>query len=313
LVKTLRIGTRGSTLALAQANWVKGEIERHWPEAAVTLEIIRTSGDRFLDASLQAIGGKGVFTKEIEEGLLRGEIDLAVHSMKDLPTELAPGLAIIAVPEREDGRDVLVARGGTRLGDLPAGARIGTGSLRRKAQLLHYRSDLAVAAMRGNVDTRLKKLDAGEADALVMAAAGLHRIGREDRITEFLGEDICLGAVAQGALAIEGRDDHGLREELEFLHDVPTQLEVAAERGLLKRLGGGCYVPVGARAHIYGELIEIAGMVADPSGKALCRAELAGLAVKADDLGKELADRLLSQGAEQILTRLRAEQVQGNS
>jgi hydroxymethylbilane synthase len=307
VVKTLRIGTRGSTLALAQANWVKGEVKRHWPEAAVTLEIIKTSGDRFLDASLQAIGGKGVFTKEIEEALLRGEIDLAVHSMKDLPTELAPGLAIIAVPEREDARDVLVARGGARLRDLPAGARIATGSLRRKAQLLYYRSDLAVAAIRGNVDTRLRKLDTGEADALVMAAAGLKRIGREDRIVEFLGDDICLGAVAQGALAVEGRDDDGLREELEFLHDVPTQLEVAAERGLLNRLGGGCHVPVGARARIYGELIEIAGVVADPSGEGLCRAELAGLAVKAEDLGKELADRLLSQGAKQILTRWRAE------
>jgi hydroxymethylbilane synthase len=306
-VKTLRIGTRGSALALAQANWLKGKIELQWPEAAVGLRIIKTSGDRFVEASLQAIGGKGVFTKEIEEALLNREIDVAVHSMKDLPTELAPGLAVIAVPEREDPRDVLVARGGARLNDLPAGARIGTGSLRRKAQLLHHRADLSVAPIRGNIDTRLNKLDAGEADALVMAAAGLKRIGREDRITEFIPADICVGAAAQGALAIEARADDPLREECEFLNDLPTYLEAQAERGLLKRLGGGCHVPVGARAQVYGELMQIIGVVADPSGHDIFRAELVGMAVKAEELGKELADRLLSQGAEKILLGLQPE------
>ena len=306
-MKTVRIGTRGSALALAQANWLKGELERQWPQAEVNLRIIKTSGDRFVEASLQAIGGKGVFTKEIEEALLSREIDLAVHSMKDLPTELAPGLAIIAVPEREDPRDVLVARSGARLSELPAGARIGTGSLRRKAQILHYRADLSVAPMRGNIDTRLKKLDAGEADALVLAAAGLKRIGREDRISEFLPGDICVGAAAQGALAVEARDDEPLREEYEFLNDVPTYLEVRAERGLLKRLGGGCHVPVGARAQVYGELIEIIGVVADPGGHEFFKAELAGLAMKAEELGKELADRLLSQGAQKLLARLQPE------
>ncbi|MGH7929708.1 MAG: hydroxymethylbilane synthase [Candidatus Binatia bacterium] len=307
VVKAFRIGTRGSTLALAQANWVKSEIERQWPEATVSLQIIKTSGDRFVEASLQAIGGKGVFTKEIEDALLKGEIDLAVHSMKDLPTELAPGLAVIAVPEREDPRDVLVSRNATRLSELPAGARIGTGSLRRKAQLLHHRSDLSVVPIRGNIDTRLKKLEVGEVEALVMAAAGLKRINREDRICEFLSGDICVSAVAQGALAIEARDDQSLREELEFLHDEPTYLEVQAERGLLGRLGGGCYVPVGARAQVYGELMEINAIVADPDGGELCRAELAGLAVKAEELGKELADRLLSQGAQEILARVQRE------
>jgi hydroxymethylbilane synthase len=289
---------------LAQANWLKAEIERRWTDTAASLQIIKTSGDRFVEAALQAIGGKGVFTKEIEEALLAGEIDLAVHSMKDLPTALAPGLAIIAVPEREDPRDVLVARAGARLSELPNGARIGTGSLRRKAQLLHYRADLLVAPIRGNIDTRLKKLDAGEADALVMAAAGLKRIGREDRISEFLSANVCVGAAAQGALAIESRDDPSLREEFEFLNDLPTQLEVEAERALLKRLGGGCHVPVGARAQIYGELIEIVGVVADPDGHELCKAELAGMALKAEELGKELADRLLSGGAEKLLGRL---------
>ena len=292
---------------MAQANWVKTEIERHWPEATVSLAIIKTSGDRLIEASLQAIGGKGVFTKEIEEALLRNEIDLAVHSMKDLPTELAPGLAILAVPEREDPRDVLVSASGARFNELPAGARIGTGSLRRKAQLLHCRSDLSVEPIRGNIDTRLNKLDAGAVDALVMAAAGLKRIAKADRISEFLAADICVSAVAQGALAIQGRDDRGLAEELEFLHDLPSYLEVQAERALLSRLGGGCYVPVGARAQIYGELIEIDAIVADPNGHEFYRAELAGMAEKAEALGKELADRLLSQGAQKILARLQGE------
>ncbi|HEX2229638.1 MAG TPA: hydroxymethylbilane synthase [Candidatus Binatia bacterium] len=303
-MKPLRIGTRGSALALAQANWVKNEIERQRPGTVVSLEIIKTSGDRFVEASLQAIGGKGVFTKEIEEALLGGEIEIAVHSMKDLPTELTPGLAILAVPEREDPRDVLVSCGGARLMELPAGARIGTGSLRRKAQVLSCRPDLVVTAIRGNIDTRLNKLDAGEVEALVVAAAGLIRIGREDRISEFLSGDICVSAVAQGALAIEGRDDEVTREELAFLHDVPTALEVQAERALLRRLGGGCYVPVGARAQVYGELMEINAIVADPNGSPLCKAELAGMAEKAEALGKELADRLLGQGAQQILASL---------
>jgi hydroxymethylbilane synthase len=302
-VKTLRIGTRGSALALAQANWVKSEIESQWPEAVVSLEIIKTSGDHFVEASLQAIGGKGVFTKELEDALLRGDIDLAVHSMKDLPTEVAPGLAILAVPEREDARDVLVSRSGARFNELPAGARIGTGSLRRKAQLLHWRPDLSVAPIRGNIDTRLKKLDAGEVDALAMAAAGLKRIDRVERVSEFFSLDICVSAVAQGALAVQGRKDEKLAEELEFLNDISTYLEVEAERALLKRLGGGCSVPVGARAQIFGELIEINAVVADPEGDEFYKAELAGMAEKAETLGKELADRLLTQGAQKILSR----------
>jgi hydroxymethylbilane synthase len=303
-VKALRIGTRGSALALAQTNRVKGEIERQWRDAAVTLEIIKTGGDQFVEASLQAIGGKGVFTKEIEDALLRGEIDLAVHSMKDLPTELAPGLAVLAVPEREDARDVLVSRNGAHLDELSVGARVGTGSLRRKAQLLRFRSDLAVVPIRGNIDTRLKKLDAGEVDALVLAAAGLNRIGKSARITEFLSSDVCVSAVAQGALAIEGREDERLREELDFLNDLPSCLEIEAERALLKRLGGGCYVPVGARAQVFGELIEIRAVVADPEGGDCYKAELVGMAEKAQALGKELADRLLNQGAQKILSRL---------
>jgi hydroxymethylbilane synthase len=303
-MRDLRIGTRGSALALAQANWVREEILRHWPAVSVNLQIIKTSGDRLPDASLQAAGGKGLFTKEIEDALLRGEIDLAVHSMKDLPTELAAGLAIVAVPEREDPRDVLVTRNGARLSELPPGARVGTGSLRRKAQLLRHRPDLAVTPIRGNVDTRLRKLDAGEVDGLVMAAAGLKRIGAEARITEFLDVDVCVSAVAQGALAIEGRADDSLREELEELTDLPTFFETEAERALLQRLDGGCHVPVAARAQVFGELIEIRAVVADPEGSEIYKADLAGMAEKAQTLGRELADRLLAQGARQILARL---------
>jgi hydroxymethylbilane synthase len=304
LVTGIRIGTRGSTLALAQANWLKAEIERQRPDAAVTLQVIKTSGDRFVEAPLQALG-KGVFTKEIEDALLANEIDLAVHSMKDLPTELASGLAVIAVPEREDPRDVLVARGAASLSDLAQGARIGTGSLRRKAQLLHHRADLIIAPIRGNIDTRLKKLDGGEVDALVMAAAGLKRIGRTARIAEFLAVSICTPAPAQGALAVEARDDAALREEFEFLNDLPSYLEVQAERALLKRLGGGCQVPVGARAEIFGELMEITAIVADSRGQELCKAELAGMAQNAEDLGKALADRLLGLGADKLLEQVR--------
>jgi hydroxymethylbilane synthase len=303
-VREVRIGTRGSALALAQANWLKQEIERQRPDVAVTLEVIKTSGDRLVETPLQALG-KGVFTKEIEDALLANDIDLAVHSMKDLPTELASGLAVIAVPEREDPRDVLVARGNACLSELSQGARVGTGSLRRKAQLLHHRADLIVAPMRGNIDTRLKKLDAGEVDALVMAAAGLKRIRRAERITEFLPRNLCTPAPAQGALAVEGRDDAALREEFDFLNDLPTCLEVQAERALLKRLGGGCQVPVGARAEIFGELMEITAVVADARGQELCRAELAGMAQNAEDLGRALADRLLGLGADKLLEQLR--------
>jgi hydroxymethylbilane synthase len=300
-VTAIRIGTRGSALALAQANWVKRQIENHYPGRMVELTIIKTSGDRFTDAALQAIGGKGVFTKEIEEALLRREVDLAVHSMKDLPTDLAPGLVIAAVPAREDARDALVAANGKGLSGLPSGAKIATGSLRRQAQLRHYRSDLCLVAMRGNVDTRLRKLDAGEADALIMAAAGLKRLGREDRITEFIPSEICVSAVAQGALALETLEDSAARQEIFFLLDSTTFAEVTAERAFLKRLGGGCHVPVGARASVERDGLTMKGIVAHPDGSSLYRATIAGQTEKAADLGKELAERLLRNGADKIL------------
>jgi hydroxymethylbilane synthase len=297
----IRIGTRGSALALAQSNWVKSQLEQHYPETAIELRIIKTSGDRFLDTPIQNLGNKGAFTKEIEDALLGGEIDLAVHSMKDLPTELPRGLAIAAMPKREDPRDVLVTREGIGLDDLPPGAALGTGSLRRKAQLLHHRADLSVVPIRGNVDTRLRKLDEGLFDALVMAAAGLRRIGRADRISEFLGDEICVSAVAQGALGLESRQDDALRERLAFLHDPATSAEITAERAMLDRLGGGCHVPIGARATMTGRELKIIGVVASVDGNRVCRCVATGPADQATELGDRLATELLSQGADKLL------------
>jgi hydroxymethylbilane synthase len=302
-VRLIRLGSRGSMLAIAQSTWVQQQLVRHHHDLQVELSVIKTSGDRFIDRPIARIGGKGVFTKEIEEALLANHIDIAVHSMKDLPTELAPGLTIAAVPEREDARDVLVTRNHCALGELPAGARIGTGSLRRRAQLLYRRKDLHVTPIRGNVDTRLKKLDSAEVDALIMAAAGLKRIGREERIDEYLPDAICVSAVAQGALAIETREeDVDTRELLRLLHDPKTFAEVSAERALLARLGGGCQVPIGARARVVDEDLSLIGVVASPDGSRLCRGETSGPARQAIDVGQRLADQLINQGAAQLIT-----------
>jgi hydroxymethylbilane synthase len=300
-MKSIRIGTRGSTLALAQTAWVEKRLKERYPDARIETILIKTSGDRFLETSVQAMGGKGIFTKEIEDALLRHEIDIAVHSMKDLPTELSAGLIVAAISQREDPRDVLVSAGAKKLSDLSAGAKIGTGSLRRTAQLRHYRRDLTLVPIRGNVDTRLKKLDAGQYDALVMAAAGLIRINREERITEYISNNVCLSAVGQGALGLESREDDAIREELSFFHDAATFAEVIAERSFLNRLGGGCHVPVGARGVAEGEKLTLFGVVANPDGSTLFRGETSGSVTHAEELGCELAERLFFQGARQIL------------
>jgi hydroxymethylbilane synthase len=300
-MKPIRIGTRGSKLALAQTAWVKAQIEEQYPNIRIETVLIKTSGDRFSETNIRAIGGKGIFTKEIEDALLSGEIDFAVHSMKDLPTELPAGLMVTAIPKREDPRDVLVSAHGTRLNQLSAGARIGTGSLRRSAQIMHYRQDLSVMPIRGNVDTRLNKLDRGEFDALVMAAAGLKRIGREEKITEYISNEICLSAAGQGALGLESRQDDPIREQLSFLHDPVSFAEVSAERSFLRRLGGGCHVPVGASAVAKGEKLMLFGVIASPDGRSLYRGEASGSVVDANELGRELAERLLSRGAQAIV------------
>jgi len=304
-VSQLRIGSRGSTLALAQASWVKRQIEEHLPELQVELRTIRTGGDRFIDAPIKEIGGKGIFTKEIEEALTGGEIDLAVHSLKDLPTQLPAGLTLLAVPKREDASDVLISRSGAKLADLEHRATIGTGSLRRKAQLLAYRADLQIAPLRGNIDTRLKKLDNGEFDAVVLAAAGLRRIGRDNYITQFLPDEICVSAVGQGALGIEARDETDLRERLVFLHDAQTFAEVAAERAFADRLGSGCHVPIGARARVLGNELKIIAVVASLEGQKICRGEIVGHVSEAVELGQNLAGRLTSDGADKLLAPFR--------
>lgn len=297
----VRIGTRGSALALVQANWVKTRLLEREPTLSVEIRKIKTSGDRLPDLPLANLGGKGVFTKEIEEALLREEIDLAVHSMKDLPPHLPSGLVIAATPPREDPRDALVTRTSGSFKTLKPGTRIGTGSLRRQAQLLHARPDLMVVPIRGNVDTRLRKLDQGEVDALVLAAAGLKRLGREQRIGEHLTDDICVSAAAQGCLGIETREQSATHAHLAFLHDPDAFVEVAAERAMLDRLGGSCRVPIGARARLDSDKLHLVGVVASPDGKRLCRSNLTGDKNEAVDLGNRVAEELLRQGARELL------------
>ena len=299
----LRIGTRRSPLALVQAEWVRGRIREHHPQATVEVVPIRTSGDRFRDVPIEKIGAKGVFIKEIEEALLEGAIDVAVHSMKDLPTEIPEGLAIAAVPVREDPRDVLISHIAGSLAELPAGARVGTGSLRRRAQVLNCRPDLTVVPIRGNVDTRLAKLRRGEVDALVLALAGMKRLGREREATQPLPPETWLSAVAQGALGLETRS-HEV-ERLRFLNHEPSALEVEAERAFLGRLEGGCQVPVGARAVVAEDRVALAGMVAEASGRQIFRGEISGARADAASLGVQLAERLLDEGAGVVLREAR--------
>jgi len=300
-MKVIRIGTRGSRLALAQAGWVKRMLQERNPYLKVEMVIIKTSGDRFLTVPIGAIGGKGIFVKEIEEALVQKKIDLAVHSMKDLPTEIPTGLIIAVITEREDPRDGLVSMDQRGLKDLPSGTRVGTGSLRRQAQILHYRPDLMVLPIRGNIDTRLKKLARGEVEALIMAVAGLKRIGRGDRVTEYLPPEICLSAVGQGALGLESRVEGPVIQEVAFLHHAPTSVEVSAERAFLKRLGGGCQIPVGAWGCVTEDQIKLMGVVGDADGGRLLKGEVVGPLGEAEKLGKELAERLLQEGAGEIL------------
>src|SRR5438093_443609 len=251
-VRTLRLGTRGSALALWQANWTKSQLEQRWPALAVELVEIKTTGDKILDVPLAKIGGKGLFTKEIDEALLEGRIDLAVHSLKDVPFQLPEGIDFAAIPEREDPRDAFVSNG-PKLQELSAGARIGTSSLRRQVQLRHRFPALNLVMLRGNVDTRLRKLTAGEFDGIILAAAGLKRLGHEARITQILDDDIMVSAVGQGALGIVCRSGDGAtRAELQVLDHFETRTAVMAERGLLRALGGSCQVPVAGRAKLDG-------------------------------------------------------------
>jgi len=292
----LVIASRGSQLALWQARWV----ERQLVEAgrACRIEIIKTTGDKITDVPLAQVGTKGLFTKEIEEALLDGRADLAVHSLKDLPTELPAGLVLAAVPVREDSRDALVGR---RLADLPRGAKVGTSSLRRSAQLRQNRPDLVIEAVRGNLDTRLRKLDEGRYDAIVLAAAGLKRLGWGDRIAELLPPEVMCPAVGQGALAIETRETGAGREACAALDNAATHAAVTAERAVLAALGGGCQVPIGAHATVTGGRLRIRAVVASPDGAEVVRGESEGPSAEAARIGADLGAELLGRGARRIL------------
>lgn len=303
--RVLRIGTRGSRLALAQSHWVKSCVERRWPEVTVELVTITTSGDRFLDQPLSAIGGKGLFVKEIEEALTAKTIDCAVHSMKDVPGVLAPGLTIAAVPEREDARDVLLTTAGVQFDKLPRGARLGTSSLRRMALVRAARPDLAVSSLRGNVDTRLRKLDRGELDAIVLAAAGLRRLGIARDSAQFFDPQQFVPAIGQGALAIECREDETTELLAPFDDDV-TRLAVTAERAFLLRAGGSCRTPLAAHARVTGDRIELRALIASPDGTRVVRGARTGSAAAAAETGTALCDELLGKGGAEILRALEA-------
>lgn len=301
----LRIGTRGSKLAVTQSEWVKEQITNQYPDLQVELVRIKTKGDRILDSPLSQIGGKGLFVKEIEEALLRKEVDLAVHSIKDVPADLPEGLRIMVYPKREDPRDAFISLNYKRLSDLPQGASLGTGSLRRSAQLLALRPDLRIIAMRGNVDTRLAKLETGDLHAIILASAGLNRLGLSNRIGSMLSIDELLPAIGQGALGLEMReDDEEQFALLHFLNDPITELTVRAERSFLKKLEGGCQVPIAGYARLNNDNLHLQGMVAELDGTKIIKDEISSTKEQPEEIGVMLAEKLLRAGADKILTRV---------
>jgi hydroxymethylbilane synthase len=298
----LRIGTRGSPLALWQANHVAALLRPLASPRSVELVEIETAGDRVSDTALSQIGGEGVFTKEIQRALLAGTVDIAVHSLKDLPTIVVEELTLGAVPKRGPSGDVFVSRRHARFDELPPGATVGTGSLRRRAQALHRRPDLKLVNIRGNVETRLRKLDEQNFDAIILAQAGLERLGLAEHITEILDPTWMLPAVGQGALGLECRaDDRTTRDLLQPLNDVATRQAVLAERALLRGLGGGCLMPIGAAARVEGEWLTLRGAVLSSDGSRRVAAETIGAPEDATALGQRLAEMLLAQGAHELL------------
>ncbi|EKM95954.1 porphobilinogen deaminase [Stutzerimonas degradans] len=300
--REIRIATRKSALALWQAEYVKARLEAAHPDLTVSLVPMVSRGDKLLDAPLAKIGGKGLFVKELETALLENEADIAVHSMKDVPMEFPAGLGLYCICEREDPRDAFVSNTYDSLDALPAGAVVGTSSLRRQAQLLARRPDLKIQFLRGNVNTRLAKLDAGEYDAIILAAAGLIRLGFGERIRSSIGVDESLPAGGQGAVGIECRSaDSEVHQLLACLNDSATAMRVTAERALNKRLNGGCQVPIACYAVLEGEQLWLRGLVGQPDGSLLLRAEGRAPAAEAEALGVRVAEDLLAQGAERIL------------
>ncbi len=304
-MKRLVIGTRGSKLARTQTEWVADRLRESHKTLAIEIKIIRTTGDRDQSTPLPAIGGKGLFTQELDQELFDGKIDCAVHSMKDLPTDLPDGIIILTVPDREQPHDALISREGLRFLELPRGATVGTGSLRRIAQLRCIRDDLEYADIRGNVDTRIKKLTHGDYEAVILAAAGLRRLGLEEQITEMFEPNVVLPAVGQGALAVTGRKrDKTTRDTLRPIGDLNTRRSVTSERAFLSVLGGGCHVPIAAHAQVKGRQLQLEGLVIAPDGAARVRDRITGPAKDAAMLGAQLGERLLKLGAGSILQAL---------
>jgi hydroxymethylbilane synthase len=301
----LRIGSRGSQLALWQANYISALLRARGHE--VEIEIIHTTGDKITDVPLAQVGskggfGKGIFTKEIEEALAAGRVDLAVHSLKDLPTELSPGFELAAVTEREDPRDAFCSRLYSKIEDLPQNARVGTSSLRRQAQLKAIRPDLDIHPLRGNVDTRLRKLDQGEYDAIILASAGLKRLGKTESIKQIFSAEIMCPAAGQGALGIEIREgDSATLQYLGFLNDDAARTATTCERALLNRLGGGCQVPIGALAELRNGNLHLDAVVADPNGSNLLRESRDGSLSDPERLGNDVGEALLRRGGDEIL------------
>ncbi|PLY11785.1 MAG: hydroxymethylbilane synthase [Desulfuromonas sp.] len=304
--KILRIGTRASALALWQANWVKSELEKRYPDLEVTLTKIKTQGDKILDVPLAMVGGKGLFTKELQEAMLRGETDISVHSMKDVPTYFPEGLGLRCITEREDCRDIVILRPGvTSWKDLPQGARIGTSALRRKAQLLHHRPDLQMVDIRGNVETRIRKLTEDNLDAVILASAGMKRLGFESQISEYLPVDLSIPAIGQGALGLESRiDDEEINSLIDFFNHPETDWAVRGERAFLKRLEGGCQVPIACHGVVSGDQLALTGFVSDVNGVKCLKKTVSGSVDECEHLGTSLADDLLIQGAGKILNEV---------
>lgn len=304
----IKIGTRGSKLALWQANWVKSALKTKHPSLSFELVIIKTKGDKILDVPLAKIGGKGLFVKEIEEAILTGRIDLAVHSMKDMPGKIPDGLCIGAVPARENPKDVLISKKDLLLSELASGASIGTSSLRRTAQLLNARPDIVILPLRGNLDTRLKKLETEDIDAVILAAAGVIRLNFENRITEYLDENIMLPAAGQGALCIEIRkDDPKVASIVAHLDNHQTRVTVSGERAFLNFLGGSCQIPIAAHGTIEQNTFILNGLVANVDGTRILKETMSGPDIESETIGVKLADRLLSMGADEILENLKTD------
>lgn len=301
--KQIRIGSRGSALALWQAEWVTSELQKKYPGMTVSLTKIKTTGDKILDVPLAMVGGKGLFVKEIEEAMLRNEIDIAVHSMKDVPTLFPDGLHLGAITKREDPRDALLSRNNVKFKDLPKGANIGTSSLRRQAQLMNIRPDFVIHQLRGNVDTRLRKLKEGQYDAIILAAAGVKRLGLTEHVSEYIDIGISLPAIGQGALGIECRvDDRELNDLIAFFNHQDSRVCVTGERALLRRLEGGCQVPIACYGQVIdGGMLSLVGLVGSVDGRKLIKDAVTGPQAEAERLGVTLAEKLLRQGAGDIL------------